>query len=98
MSDDIAFLDATAQADLVRTGEVTPVELVDGAIQRIEKLNGELNAVITPLFEKARAAAADGPPDGPFRGVPMLLKDLLCHSAGDPFAEGMPFLKDLGWV
>ena len=57
MSDDIAWLDATAQAELVRTGEVTPVELVEGAITRIEKLNPEINAVIHPLFDKARAQA-----------------------------------------
>ena len=50
-----AFLDATAQAELVRTGEASPLELVDDAITRIEKLNGELNAVIHPLFDKARA-------------------------------------------
>ena len=49
-------LDATAQADLVRSGEVTSQELVEGAIERIEALNGELNAVIHPLFEKALAA------------------------------------------
>src|SRR5687767_15480961 len=98
MSDDIAFLDATAQAELVRTGEVTPVELVDAAIARIEKLNGELNAVITPLFEKAREAAMAPIPDGPFRGVPFLLKDLGAHSAGDPMYEGMAVLRERGWV
>ena len=99
MSDDFALLDATAQAELVRNGDVTPVELVDAAITRIEKLNPELNAVIHPLFEKARAQALDPAlPDGPFRGVPLLLKDLECHSAGDPMHEGMRFLRDLGWV
>ena len=49
------LLDATAQADLVRAGEVTPRELVEGAIERIEALNPELNAVIHPLFEEALA-------------------------------------------
>src|SRR5689334_22234921 len=98
MADDYALLDAMACAELVRREEVTPTELVDAAIARIEKLDGELNAVITPLFEKARAAAAGVLPDGPFRGVPMLLKDLMCHSAGDRFCEGMEFLKHIGWV
>jgi amidase len=95
---ELAFLDATAQADLVRSGEVSPAELVDAAIARIEALNPELNAVITPLFDKAREAAAGQLPDGPFRGVPMLLKDLACHSAGDPMYEGMAFLRDVGWL
>ena len=91
-------LDATAQAELVRKGEVSPAELVDDAIARIEKLNPELNAVIHPLFDKARQQVEAGLPDGPFRGVPMVLKDLICHSAGDPMHEGMRFLRDLGWV
>src|SRR3712207_5981000 len=94
---DLAHLDATAQAELVRSGEVSPAELVESAIERIEALDPELNAVITPLFDKAREAAAD-PADGPFRGVPMLLKDLGSHSAGDPMYEGMAFLRDAGWV
>jgi Asp-tRNA(Asn)/Glu-tRNA(Gln) amidotransferase A subunit family amidase len=50
-------MDATAQAELVRRRELTPLELVDAAIARIEQLNPTLNAVITPLFEEARAAA-----------------------------------------
>ena len=95
---DLALLDATAQAELVRSGEVSPVELVEAAIARIELLNPELNAVITPLFEKARAAAGGELGDGPFRGVPMLLKDLACHSAGDPMYEGMKFFHEAGWV
>src|SRR5688500_4370878 len=95
---DPALLDATGQAELVREGEVSPAELVDAAIARIEALNPELNAVITPLFDKARAAASGSVPDGPFRGVPMLLKDLACHSAGDPMYEGCAFLRDNGWV
>jgi len=99
MTDDLSSLDATAQADLVRRGEVTPRELVEAAIERIERVNPQLNAVITPLFEGARAQAdSDGLPDGPFRGVPMVLKDLSAHSAGDPFHEGMAFLKRLGWT
>jgi amidase len=92
------LLDATGQAELVRTGQATPLELVDEAITRIEKLDPELNAVIHTRFEQARAEAAGTLPDGPFRGVPILLKDLSCHSAGDPFHEGMRFLRDLGWI
>jgi amidase len=93
MSDELAALDATEAARWVREERVTPRELVDDAIARIEKHNGPLNAVITPLFEAARRAA-DGPlPDGPFRGVPFLLKDLDTLSAGEPFHAGMAFLK-----
>ncbi|MGH2716066.1 MAG: amidase family protein, partial [Thermoleophilaceae bacterium] len=88
-------LDATAHAELVRTGEVSSRELLEASIERIEALNGELNAVIHPLFEQALETE---PADGPFRGVPFLLKDLTCHTAGDPFHEGMTFLRDLGWT
>ncbi|HZP29553.1 MAG TPA: amidase family protein, partial [Acidimicrobiia bacterium] len=98
MSDEYAFMDATAQAELVRRGEVTPAELVDAAIARIEDVNPRLNAVIIPLYDKARAAAAGALPDGPFRGVPFLLKDAVAHSAGDPYHCGMQVLKDEGWT
>ena len=54
---DLSRLDATAQAELVRTGEVSPLELVDAAINNIEKLNPELNAVIHTLFDSARGRA-----------------------------------------
>ncbi|MSO86402.1 MAG: amidase [Acidimicrobiia bacterium] len=99
MTDDFSYLDATGQADLVRAGEVTPLELVDAAIARIEAVNPQLNAVITPLYDRARTeAVSHSLPDGPFRGVPFLLKDLSAHSAGDPFHEGMGFLKQRGWT
>ncbi|MEM7016793.1 MAG: amidase family protein [Pseudomonadota bacterium] len=99
MTTNHAMLDATAQAELVRTGQATPLELVDEAILRIEKLNPQLNAVITPLFEKARQQAqASDLPNGPFRGVPFLLKDLVCHSAGDPYHCGTKFLKELNYI
>ncbi len=88
-------LDATGQAALVRSGEVSAQELVQGAIERVEALNGELNAVIHPLFEKALATE---PAAGPFQGVPMVVKDLACHTAGDPYHEGMGFLKGIGWT
>jgi amidase len=93
-----ASLDATGQAELVRKGEVTPSELVEAAIVRIEKLNPQLNAVITPLFEKARAQALASLPDGPFRGVPFLLKDLVAESEGDPSYRGMKLLREIGFV
>ncbi|HMA26668.1 MAG TPA: amidase, partial [Solirubrobacterales bacterium] len=97
MTDELAGLDATAQAELVRSGEASPVDLVEAAIGRIEAFDDEINAVITPLFEQAHRAAAGELPDGPFRGVPTLLKDLQAHSAGDPFHEGMKHLRELAW-
>ncbi len=94
MSDDTTWLDATAQAELVRRNEVSASELVGAAITRIEKLNPQLNAVIHELFDQARTAAAGLLPDGPFRGVPFLLKDLMAELAGTPFSEGMDFAGD----
>ena len=94
VSDDVAWLDATAQAELVRTEQVSPAELVADAITRIEKLNPQLNAVIHELFDLARATAAGALPDGPFRGVPFLLKDLGAELAGTPLREGMDFAGD----
>jgi amidase len=95
---DLADVDATATAALIRDGELTPSEAVEASIARIEKLNPGLNAVIHPLFDKAMEAAASPElPYGPFRGVPILLKDLSCPSAGDPFHLGMRFLRDLEW-
>jgi amidase len=90
--DAFAPLDATAQADLVRRKEVHPLELVDAAIARIERLNPRLNAVIAPRFEEARQEARGPLPEGPFRGVPFLLKDLLASFAGLPLTSGSRFL------
>jgi amidase len=91
---DVAFLDATAQADLVRRKEVKPIELVDAAIDRIERLNPTLNAVVTPMYDLARKAASGSLPAGPFTGVPILLKDLLAEYAGVRYTEGSAFLRD----
>lgn len=71
-----AQLDATEQAALLRRGEVSALELVDAAIARIESFDGTLNAVTTRLFERAREQAGRPLPDGPFTGVPYLVKDL----------------------
>ncbi len=93
----LAGVDATAQAELVRRGEVTPVELAEAAIERIEALDPELNAVIHPLFEEGLEAAANGLPEGPFKGVPFLLKDIGASLAGQPLHLGMQALKDVGF-
>ena len=93
MTDELALLDATAQAELVHTGQASAVELVTAAIERIETLNPMLNAVVTPVFDRAVEAARNGPA-GPFAGVPYLLKDLACEMEGVRFTEGSVFLAD----
>jgi amidase len=98
MPDELALLDATAQAALVASGRISPAELVDAAISRIERANPELNAVLHATFDKARAVAAAGPPDGPFRGVPILIKDLGPLTEGDPMWAGMGLLKQRGFI
>ena len=93
--DELSTMDATAQAELVRRRELTPLELVDAAIARIERLNPTLNAVITPLFEDARKAAVSPDlPEGPFRGVPFLLKDIGAMQKGQPYYMGNRALRD----
>jgi len=91
-----ATLDATATADLVRTGQVTPRELVEDAIERIEALDGELGAVVHRRFERALEEASGPLPDGPFRGVPTLLKDLGNPMAGEPDHQGSELMRRLG--
>jgi len=95
---ELCWLDATEQAALVRRGAVSPLELVDAAIGRIEALNPALNAVIHPLFDRARAVAAAGGGDGPFRGVPIVVKDFDGMLAGAPYCAGNQTLADKGWV
>jgi len=98
VKDEIALLDATAQAALVRRGDVQPLELVEAAIARAERLEGELRAIVTRQFERAREeAAAASLPRGPFRGVPYLLKDLGAYLDGDPLYSGMRALARAGW-
>ncbi len=98
MDDELEWLDATALAALVRSGEVTPTELVAGALARLEARNPALNAVIIDRADRAASEAASPLPDGPFRGVPFLLKDAVAHSAGDPYHCGMRVLKEAGWT
>jgi len=94
LSEELAFLDATSQAALVRGKQLEPIELIDAAIARIERLNPELNAVILPMYELARDAAKGRLPDGPFRGVPFLLKDLGAYYGGVRQTSGTAFAKD----
>lgn len=94
LAEELGFMDACAQAELVRKREVQPLELVNAAIERIERLNPSLNAVVTPMFDLARRAAQEKLPDGPFQGVPFLLKDLMAAYAGVPMSLGAALLKN----
>ncbi|MBW3602779.1 MAG: amidase [Actinobacteria bacterium] len=86
--DELAWLDATAQAELVRRGELRPDELVDAALARIDAVNPQLNAVVT-LIEPRPAQHG-----GAFAGVPLLLKDLWLQVAGTRLSEGSRWLAD----
>lgn len=91
-------LDATGQAALVRAGDVKPADLVELAAARIELLNRQVNAVVTPLYDEARRAAEVPPSAGaPFAGVPLLLKDASIEVEGVPYAIGTSVLRDIGW-
>ena len=85
--------DALELAALVRAGDVTPLELVDTAIARIEALNPRLNAVVSTCFDEARAAARRPVPDGAFAGVPFLVKDLVATVEGHPTSQGTGLLR-----
>ena len=84
--------DAIALADLVRKGEISAQELLDLAIARADSVNGQLNALIHPLYDMARAQIAAGL-SGPLAGVPMLVKDLFQEIQGAPHHMGNRALK-----
>ena len=86
--------DALGLAELVRRKQVTPTELLEAAIARVEARNGTVNAVTMPLYDFARKAIAQGLPDGPFTGVPFLMKDLTASIAGVPMTRGSRFFAD----
>jgi amidase len=85
-------LDALDLAALVRRREVSALELLDEAIARVERLNPQLNAVISTRYEEARQQAKGSLPEGRFMGVPFLLKDLQAGMEGDPVTFGSRFL------
>ena len=92
--EELGKLDAMAQAELASNQVVKPIELIEAAIERIEKVNPFLNAVVTPMYDIARDLAKSELPDGPFTGVPFLLKDLDATYAGVRHTEGSLFMKD----
>ncbi|WP_116375188.1 amidase [Mycobacterium sp. MFM001] len=99
LADETRWMDATDQANLVATGDVTPSELLEAAIERIEQTNPRLNAVVIEWFDHARQVAADpNLPNGPFRGVPFLLKDLYTSFAGQTLSNGNVALKNAALI
>jgi amidase len=99
LADETRWMDATDQATLVARGEITPSELLEAAIDRIQQSNPRLNAVIIEWFDHARLVAADpNLPPGPFRGVPFLLKDLYTSFAGQTLSNGNVALKRAGKI
>jgi len=91
---DFTAHDALALADLVRQKKVSPRELVDASIAAAERLNPKINAIVTPMYDRARAEADGELPDGPFRGVPFYVKDLAQAVAGVRFTRGGRFYKN----
>lgn len=93
---DYSSYDGLSLAEMVRNGDVSPRELVSAAIERIEALNPRINAVVHRMFASA-LKQADGPMgDGPFHGVPFMLKDLLSWYAGEPITSGSRIFN--GWI
>jgi amidase len=87
--------DGLGLADLVKTRQVSAKELVSASIENIEALNPKLNAVIHKMYDRAMKQA-ENPVDGPFSGVPFMLKDLLSWFAGEPISSGSKLFK--GWI
>jgi len=85
--------DGLGLADLVRRREVSAADLVEEAIRRVEARDPKLNAVVHRMFERARDAVRAGVPDGPFQGVPFLVKDLGATVEGVPTAAGNRLLR-----
>jgi amidase len=72
---ELSCYDAVGLADLVRSRQITPLELVEDTIRKIETVNPKLNAVIRTTYDRARTSASAHPGDGPLAGVPFLVKD-----------------------
>jgi amidase len=86
--------DALRLAELVRQKQVTPAELTETAIRLIETLDPKLNAVVIRDFDRARVRAAENPPNGPFGGVPYLLKNIGSACEGLALTNSLPFRRD----
>ncbi len=90
---DYESYDALGLAELIRRGYVSPVELLDVAVERIEQRNPALNAVIHRMYDRARRDLEAGAPNAPLSGVPFLVKDLQAAIEGEPLRAGSRFLE-----
>ena len=88
MFDDYGNHDGVGLAELIRSRQVSPGEVIEAAIARIEQINPQLNAVVRPLFDKARSQVGAGVGEAPLAGVPFLIKDLLAQMDGVPTGNG----------
>ena len=86
--------DATGLADLIRSRQISAAEVLEAAVERMEAANPGINAIVRPMYDEARRAVAAGLPDGPFTGVPFLLKDLGVNYAGVPTTGGSALFVD----
>src|SRR5215469_2595112 len=91
---EFASHDGLGLAALVKSGAVSAAEVLDAAVAQVETHNVEVNAVVSRLYDQARAAIVAGLPAGPFTGVPYLLKDLGAHYAGAVTSFGSTLFKD----
>jgi amidase len=96
LADDYITLDATALADLVRQRHVSPAELVETAIARLEQAEPKLGGMAEWTLDQARWGARGPVLDAPFAGVPFLLKDNMHVAAGIPYHNGSRIWR--GWV
>lgn len=97
MIGDYAAYDALGLAELIRTRRISAGELLETVLARIAAVNPRINAIVTPLYDQARAAVREGLPEGPFAGVPYVFKELVVSVMGAPttsasrlFARNMP--------
>ena len=95
---ELSRLDSVGLAEVIRSGDLSAVEVIEASIKRIEAMDGDLNAVVTRRFERALEDAAGDIPNGPFQGVPFLLKDLGTCSAGEPMHLGNTALKNINYI
>ncbi len=86
--------DGMGIAELIRNGEVSTREVLEAAIETIERINPKINAVITKMYDEAERAISRGLPDGPFKGVPVMLKDILQMYAGVRYTMGSKLLSE----
>ncbi len=90
---DYTQYDALGLAECVANSIISSEALLEQAIIRATQVNPAINAIVTPLYDFGRQQLANGLPNGPFTGVPFLVKDLICGFTGTPLSNGSQALK-----